>query len=288
MTHTVARLILALCFLAPLPAWGTALDLGHGDGDKDTPLVIEAADDFTILSEENTLTAHGNVVATRGDVVLHCDELTAYYKKNTETASEDTPKTGLEKVVAQGHVVITQNENQGFGDLLVYIVATDHVRLTGQDLRVAGPDYILTAKDSLDYFRQDNVAVATGNARFKKQDQQVLSHVLRASFQPGEKGKLTLHDIVAPHPVVIVTQDQTITANSGKYRADADTAYLFGEVKMTQGENQIYGQYGEYSRATGLGQVSPHNPEGDDVPLDRVQVRIIPNKSKDLKKVRNE
>ena len=285
--HSTISLSMAIfSILVFSTAYAQSVDLGSGG--KDTPLVIEAADTFTILSEENTMTAQGNVVATRGDVVLHCDQLTAYYKRQEDNHPADDTKGGLEKVVAEGHVIITNAETQGFGDVAVYDVPEDHVVLTGQDLKIVGPDYVLTAQDSFDYFRQENVAVATGNARFKKENQVVQSDTLRASFQPGEEGKLALHDIVATAHVVIVTDDQTITANHGKYRADADTAYLFGEVKMTQGENQLYGQYGEYSRKTGLGKIFPHNPEGGGADLKRVQVRVIPNKSKDLKKMRDE
>lgn len=88
---------------------------------KDLPLMV-TSDRMVSSQKENKIFFYGNVVAVRGDVTLHSDELEVY----------NTPKENkTEKIIARGHVVIDSKDRHATGHEATYYEVTQRIILTG-------------------------------------------------------------------------------------------------------------------------------------------------------------
>ncbi len=96
-----APLMLAPLLLAPAPAAAQALDLSHGG-----PVTVTAAGGIDWNQGDETVTAHDDARAVRGEVTVTADRLIAHYRKkaaapNAAAANPATPgATGAGKGVA--------------------------------------------------------------------------------------------------------------------------------------------------------------------------------------------
>ena len=85
------------------------------------------------------------------------------------------------------------------GDQAQYILDQEVIVLRGRDLRFAsrnGSDTI-TARDSLEYWRDREIAVARGNAQAVHEDKQINADILVAHFQATEGDKQDVSQVDA-------------------------------------------------------------------------------------------
>src|SRR3546814_5156201 len=124
--------------------------------------------------------------------------------------------------------------------------------MTGDNLRLVSKEDVVTARDSLEYWEGQGKAVARGNAEEIHEDKQIRDDVLTANFQENAQGELEVHRIDAAGNVEIQTAKEYARGHEGTYFVDQELATLEGEVKITQGENQLVGNYAEVDMATGI------------------------------------
>src|SRR3546814_3189076 len=84
------------------------------------------------------------------------------------------------------------------------------------------------------------------------EDKKIRADVLTANFQENAQGELEVHRIDAAGNVEIQTAKEYARGHEGTYFVDQELATLEGEVKITQGENQLVGNYAEVDMATGI------------------------------------
>lgn len=117
-----------------LQAWAQTGLIQKNPLRKNEPIHI-VSDKMEAFQATRTVVFSGNAVAQQGDVRIQADRLSIYYKSSgarSEKTGLDAEQTGdLEKIVAGGHVVITQKDVLATGNEAVYYQDTARFVMTG-------------------------------------------------------------------------------------------------------------------------------------------------------------
>ena len=192
----------------PRPGPGAHLSQDTRNG----PITIEATNGIEWSRDDKTYIARGQAVARRGDLAVRADTLTARYR---ETA-EDQPE--IFKIEAIGGVVLVSPRERVEGARGVYDIDRAMVKLTGAGLRFTSGEHVITARDSLEYWRAKELAVARGTAKFVRAQQSLRADQLTAHFRDAEGG-LSLALVEATGGVIIQTADEIARGKRGVYNA---------------------------------------------------------------------
>ncbi len=146
--------------------------------------------------------------------------------------------------------------------------------LTGDEVRLVTPEDTIVAKDSLEYFQNDGLAIARGDALAIRQDRRVQADVLLAHFDQTSSTERSarVDRIEAVGKVHISTPDDIVNADRGDYQLDAGVATLTGNVRITRGDNQLNGEFAEVDFNTGISRIIG----GPGVSKERVKVLLLP------------
>lgn len=296
--HPASALLLGCAFLAALlglgpagPSTGPALaQTTAADLRKtDEPLEINAEDGIEWNRNDKTYVARGNARAASGDVEVLADVLTAYYREREEKSGENDSLfsqgggSEIYLLEATGNVRINSPEGSVYGDKGQYKLEEKVFVMTGKDLRLVSKQDIVTARDSLEYWEGQRKAVARGKAHAIHEDKQIKADVLTANFEENARGELEVRRIDAVGNVEIMTAKEYARGREGVYHVDKELATLEGDVKITQGENQLDGNYAEVNMATGISRLLGAKPGSAEQPK-QVKALVLPRAAKDEKK----
>jgi lipopolysaccharide export system protein LptA len=275
------------------------IDLSHGG-----PVQVNAAGGIDWVQNTQEVIAHGDARAVRGNVTVTADQLIAHYRKKAPTpgqpapartpaaksgdpTADDTQGTEVYRLDAVGNVHIFTPTDQAFGDKAVYDMDQSVLVLTGKHLKLITPQDVLTAKDSMEYWPQQHMAVARGHAVVVTNDaRRIAADVLVAYTAPGtgnpapptpgsaattpvatpvaartetpkpgadpltSAGKLQKVDAFGN--VDVRTPTETVYGDRGVYVPDTQRAHILGHVRITRGQNQLNGNAAEVDMKTGL------------------------------------
>jgi lipopolysaccharide export system protein LptA len=258
---------LALLFAAPAAAQN--LDLGGPPGATPQPVDISAAQGITWSQDSQTITATGGAKAVRGNVTVVADELVAHYRKKpgaTASTGAATPGASeleqgggeLYQLEAVGHVHIYTATDNAWGDRAVYSMDSQVLVLTGTALKLTTPQDTITAKESVEYYSGKHMAVARGNALIVTNDGRsiaadVITGYLSANNATGNAATSSqLQKVEAVGHVVIKTQTDTATGDSGVYLPPTGQARLGGNVHIIHGPNELAGADALVNMKTGV------------------------------------
>lgn len=269
------RLALALVILglwsSDLRAQAPVFDRGGG------PIEIEASDGIEWRRDEKVYIASGNAKAVRGTITLNAARLIARYRDRAE-GSQPADAGGdlggsVYRLEAEGKVVISTPTQTAYADKAVYDVDQSVIVLTGKDLRIESEGDMILARDSLEWYESRRMAVARGDAVVVRGERRVDADVLTAFVEddPAKPGQTRVRRVEAFGKVRIATLAQTARGDRGVYDLKSDVATLAGLVKLTQGDSQLNGDYGEMNMTTGVARLLP-SPDGKT----RVQGLIVP------------
>ena len=309
----VATLIVA-ALIVEAPARAQQLDLTHGG-----PIDITARDGLEWRQNDREVIARGDARAIRGGVTVTADRLTAWYrKKGANETAEVTPASGLAgdpstegneiyRLQAEGNVHIFTATDKAQGDKATYDLDKAVLVMTGHDLKLTTPNDVITARDDLEYWPQQHMAVARGNAVVVTNDaKRVAADTLvayttdnppPASAQPASQpatpppaqngGKPTddplaasgkLQRVEAFGNVSIRTPTDTVTGDRGVYVPDTGMARLGGNVRITRGQNQLNGAEADVNMKTGIATLISQRPGTAKVGAPgRVHGLVVPN-----------
>lgn len=269
----VLPILLAVAGAALQPAGAqTATQLRESD----QPLEINADDGIEWNRNDKTYIARGNARAASGEVEVLADMLTAYYR---EPAQGEEGNSEIFLLEAVGNVRINAPEGSVYGDKGQYKLDEQIFVMTGGDLRLVSKGDVVTARDSLEYWEGQRKAVARGKAHATHEDKQIKADVLTANFEEDAEGKLEVRRIDANGNVEILTAKEYARGREGSYFVDREVATLAGDVKITQGENQLDGNYAEVDMATGISRLLGAPPGSTDKPA-QVKALVLPRASK--------
>jgi lipopolysaccharide export system protein LptA len=211
-----------------------------------TPIEITADEGLEWHQDAKAYVARGNAVAVRGQMTLKGAVLTAFYRDLA------TGGTEIFRVAAEGAVSLTAPNQSAFGERALYDIEKDVAVLTGNGLRFVTPNDVVTARDSLEYWRTQKLAVARGDALAVRGDNRVRADQLVGLLENDAKGQDTLSRIDATGSVVITTPGDVARGNRGTYDIARKLAVLRGDVKITRGKSQLNGSEAEVDLQTGI------------------------------------
>lgn len=198
--------------------------------------------------------------------------------------------TQIYRYVAEGHVRIVTPTDTAIGDKGVYDIDTGVLVLTGHDLKLTTPSEVITARDSLEYWADKQMAVARGDAVVVTQDRRMTGDILTSYFvnnrddpppptarnvktgaatqtakaqsgKPGSTGQAAdgdsqssdrLQRVEGFGHVHVSTPTEIVTADRGVYNADTGIAMMSDHVRITRGDNQLDGDFAEVNLNTGI------------------------------------
>jgi lipopolysaccharide export system protein LptA len=243
------------------------------------PIAVTADTAIEWQKQVQVYVARGNAVATRGATQVRADTLTAHYRpaKGAQGAIE-MGGNEVYRLDADRHVVISSGANTVIGDRAVYDVGQQIAVITGKELRLTTSTDVVTARDSFEWYDQQQLAVARGNAVAVRGDRRIHADVLtahmikdkppdttragtakpaagapaaRPAAAPAKPSQATAADaensrinrIDAQGHVVVSTPTDIGRGNFGVYDAITGIVTLLGNVTVTRGQNVIRGQY---------------------------------------------
>lgn len=265
----LAALALAAPCAAPGPAGAqTVRAPGGGSG----PVVVEAEDGIEWIGESRMYVARGNAVATRGDLRVAGDTLTAYYR------DAGSGETEIHRLEALGNVTVAAPGRTAFGDRAVYDLDRRVAVMWGDGLRLETADRTIAARESLEYWEDLRAAVARGGAVAVGADgRRIRADALTARFAEGPGGVLEAVRVDAVGNVEIVTPTEVARGREGVYDVRAGVAVLSGDVRITRGDTQLNGARAEVNLETGLSRIlSAGNGAGSG----RVRALLVPEPRK--------
>ena len=254
------------------PAAAQGLNLGAASEDR--PIAISATSGIEWQQDAQIYIARGNATAKRGTTEVYADTLTAHYRPSKGAGGE----TEIYRLNADGHVTIKGETQTVVGDQAVWDVDQQMGIVTGKALKLTTPTDVVTARDSLEWYDQKQIAVARGDAvevreNVKRVRADVLTaHMTKDKAKPGERkpevrpGKpppsipatkpeaatgppgagdesSRISRIDAQGNVIVSTTTDIGRGDYGVYNADTGLVTLLGNVTITRGDNAIRGQY---------------------------------------------
>jgi lipopolysaccharide export system protein LptA len=284
----IARLI-AGCLAATLlaaPAAAQDLDLGQPAGAAPLPIQITASSGIEWRQTQQVVIATGDAKAVRGAVTVTADQLIAHYRKKSGAPggaapaapapasaagdAQDVLNQGdaeLYELDAVGHVHIYTATDNAYGDHAVYSLDSKILVLTGDHLKLTTQHDVITARDAIEYYSVQRMAVARGKALIVADDgRSVAADTLvgylappaspggtatpAANSDPLQAGQLRKVDAFGH--VVIHTTTDTATGDTGVYLPQSGRARLGGDVRIIRGPNILTGSDALVNMKTGV------------------------------------
>jgi lipopolysaccharide export system protein LptA len=262
--RAVAGAVLCLAVIGAAPALAQ-LSL-PGTSGSSAPIEITADQGIEWQQEARAYVARGNARAAQGDSVVHAETLTAYYAGGKGEA------TSITRIEAEGKVRLTSPTGHATGAKAVYDVAKGILVLTGSPVLVTETDRI-TARDSLEFWRDRNLVVARGKALAVRADRRLAAAVLTAHLAKDKAGQDRITRIEAFDDVVVSTPTEIVRGRRGVYNLQSGIATLTGSVKITRGDSQLNGDRAVVDLNTGKSRLlsAPGRP---------VQGILVPDKDR--------
>jgi lipopolysaccharide export system protein LptA len=264
----------AVLCLVPAIAGAQALDLSHGG-----PVTVTALGGIDWDQAAQTVTAHDDARAVRGDVTVTADRLVARYRKKASApgaapakrddaapaatppqqgitgAPDDTGNNEIYRLDADDHVHIFTQTDQAWGDHGVYDIDQAVLVLTGKALKMTTAQDLITARDSLEYWSQKHMAVGRGDASATSNDgRRIKADTLVAytvdNSQPGAKPAAA-----APPPL---KQDDGKPRDPLESSGKIQRVEAFGHVEVRTASEIVTGDRGVYVPDTGLARIVGH------------------------------
>ena len=206
------------------------------------------------------------------------------------TADTDTAGNEVYRLQAEGNVHIFTQTDMAQGDLATYDIDQAVLVLTGRNLRLTTPNDVLTARDDLEYWSAQHMAVARGNAVVVTKDGRRLAADTLVAYTSAAPSNPPATQVAAkPDPnadpltssgklekveaygnVSIRTATDTVTGDRGVYVPATGIARVLDNVLITRGQNQLAGSEAVVNMKTGISRLLA----GDS---GRVQGLLVPN-----------
>lgn len=333
LSRAQSRLVAALALgLLAVPAgavsaFAQSIDFSHGG-----PVTVTSDGGIEWRQQSQEVIADENAKAVRGNVTVTANQLVAHYRKKAgtagaapaaapqagaapagaATASQSGPSDGLEGnneiylLEAFGNVHIFTPTDQAWGDHGAYDMDQAVLVMTGHNLKLTTPTYVVTARDSLEYWSNQHMAVARGDAVLVTNTaRRIAADVLVAYTDPGNtagtqpggqpaaaaqpaalktnagqtaaasdpidaSGKLKRVDAIGH--VVIMTATDIVQGDRAVYDPNLGIARIAGDVRITRGQNVLVGDEALVNMKTGISRLLS---QGDT----QVKGLIMPNQA---------
>lgn len=116
-------LLIGVLTLAPAIGTAQGLQLGFGQSQQDTGLPVEVtAESLSVNQSDGSAVFEGDVDISQGDMRMTANKVNVYYLADN---------SGIDKLVAEGNVLLVQGPDAAEADEAVYSIDTGDVVMTG-------------------------------------------------------------------------------------------------------------------------------------------------------------
>ncbi len=285
-----AGVLLGLIASISLPVISQAQGIDMSSGG---PVEVTARGTFEVHDADQLVIAEGDARATRGTSTVLADRLVARYRKRQTTSIGNTAaESGNEvyRLEAHGNVRIVTPTDEARGDDATYDLDQSVLLITGKKLQLTTPSSLMTARDSLEYWSAQHMAVGRGNAVVTTNDaRRVAADILvaytedtaTAAKQPGPAGKKSddlaqsgqIKRVDAFGNVEVRTVSDIVRGDNGLYLPQTGQGRVVGHVRITRADNQINGPAADFDMKTGVARIIA-------MPGARVEGLIVPSNPK--------
>ncbi len=242
--------ILILTLMLIISYQANAKSISKDNSDKNQPIEITADNSLEWHRNNLQFIATGKVIAKQGQTKINSEILTADYKDGAKGNKID-----IWRLTAAQDVKIQSRNIIGYGDMMVYDVEKSVAVMTGKNLKLISQNQIVTASDSMEYWVEDGIFTANGNATAIKDDDTIKADKLIAKFTQDKNGKRILKEMQAINNVTITTPTEIVTGDKGKYSATTNKAIITGNVKIKRGKNILQGDKAEIDMSTNISKI---------------------------------
>jgi lipopolysaccharide export system protein LptA len=214
----------------PSPSAATG-DNDFGFDDSGKPIEISAENGIEWRKDERIYIARGNALAVQGESSVKGDVLTAYFGVDDKIA----------RWVAEGNVEVKTDTSTSYGDVADYDAKTRVMVMTGKNLKTVTEDETVTARDQLEYWRNEDVVVAEGNVVIVQDETTIHADKAIGYFRREADGKKKMHQMDATGKVRIDKEEQTAFSDKLAYQPDTEIAILTGNVIIYDDGNRYEG-----------------------------------------------
>lgn len=212
---------------------------------------------------EQKMVAIGNAVASKQDMSVRADTITAFYENTDAASTGQKSKSQIKTVHANGGVVMKSARADGFGNTLDYDVAADTMILKGQPAKIKTTTEDITAAGSITYYPSKQQAIALDNViATDAQKNKVFSDRMISFFEKNAQGALEMKRVEIYDNVKIVTKDAEVTADRGVYLPKENLVNLYDRVVIKQNGNFIRGDYAVTDLSTGVSRLLTRKGSG--------------------------
>jgi lipopolysaccharide export system protein LptA len=270
-----AAALAAVLGCVPVLAHGQGIDLSHGG-----PVTVTAVGGIDWDQNAQTVTAHDDARAVRGNDTVTADVLIARYRKKAgapaaadgaagkpvpppaaPAAAGSTPASGepadtgnneIYRLNAEGHVHMFTPTDQAWGDHAIYDMDQAVLVLTGGHLRLTTPKDVLTARDAMEYWSVKHMAVARGDASATSDDgRRITADTLVGYTVDPNAPAAGAKPAAAPPPKPAKPGDEDSPGKLQRVEA-------YGHVVVRTQTEIVTGDRGVYLPDTGLARVLGH------------------------------
>lgn len=233
---------------------------------------------------EQKMVAIGNAVATKQDMNVRADKMTAYYEQAKTQSS-----TNIKDVHAVGNVIMTSPSAKAYGDTLDYDLTKDEMILRGSPVSkiVTTDNKTITATDNITYYPSQNKAIALGDVVAKDPESTIYSNKMISYFIKNSQGQSELEKVEIysdKKQVKIVNEQAVVTGEWGVYLPQINKVRLYKNVVINQDGNILHGDSAETDLKTGISRVFSNKKTGKRVSGVFIEKDKDENKGKDTSK----
>ncbi len=202
--------------------------------------------------KEQKVVAIGNAVATRGDMQVRADKMSADYQKNSSTG-----KNQITKVHALGNVQMRSTQTKAFGNTLDYDLSQDTVILRGEPAKIQTATETITAKDNITYYPNEQKAIALGNVYATNGQDKIFGDKMIAYFEPTQTNSndLEMKQVEIYGNVKIINAETTVWADKGIYTPKTALVKLYQNIVIEQNGNRLQGDYAQSDLNSGISKI---------------------------------
>jgi len=202
--------------------------------------------------KKQQIVAIGNAVATRGDMQVKADKMSANYKRNSTTN-----KNQITQVHASGNVKMKSERADAYGNTLDYNLEKDIVILRGKPAKIKTATETITADDNITYYPQQQKAIALGNVKANNNKDQIFGDKMIAFFEQSSNNSqnMELKQVEIYGNVKIVNGETTVWADRGIYNPQTALVKLYDNIIIEQNGNRLQGDYAQSDLNKGISKI---------------------------------
>ncbi|HZQ23032.1 MAG TPA: LptA/OstA family protein [Terriglobales bacterium] len=134
-----------------------------GQDGKVTPVAITSSR-LTYTDADRIVHFEGGVVAKGQDVTISAAQALAYLQPHEGDSPQASKSSQLDKIVAEGNVVVQEADRRAGGEKLVYTVSEDRFVLTGGPPSIFDAEHGKISGDSLTFYKRDDRVLVEGRS----------------------------------------------------------------------------------------------------------------------------